>query len=234
MYRSKGSAKGYWTSDMKHYYLVPDVAPNKDHILTINNNKLNGADVEWHLVDPRKARPKQRALFWALMGDIAQWNGYEPDDMRYYFYNRFMVAHEGKEISLADTTMNTVTDAKELIDDVIDYIFEFRVPVKAGYELLPRNEEHYQYQCLRHRMCVICGQHADIHHIDEIGMGRDRTKLDHTKFHLMALCPAHHTEFHKIGPTAFGNKYHLNMTGIKADKETLKQIGVKGNYGTTS
>lgn len=231
MCRSKGSAKGYWTPDMKHYYLVPDIVPNKDHILTINNNKLNGADVEWHLVDPRKARPKQRALFWALMGDIAQWNGYEPDDMRYYFYNRFMIDHDGKEISLADTTTNTVTDAKELIDDVIDYIFEFRVPVKAGYELLPRNEEHYQFQCLRHRMCVICGQRADVHHIDEIGMGRDRTKLDHTKFHLMALCRSHHNEFHKIGPTAFGKKYHLNMTGIKADKETLKQIGVQGHYG---
>lgn len=226
-YRSSG--KGYWTDD-GHFYIVPDIAPNQDHVRTINHDQLNGVRVEWSLADPRQARPKQRALFWALMGDIAQWNGYEPDDMRYYFYNRFMVRHDGKEISLSDATNNTVTDATDLIDDVIDYIFTFKVPVKAGYTLLPRNEEHYQYQCIRHRMCVICGRKADIHHIDEIGMGRNRTKLDHTHYHLMALCRDHHTEFHKIGPTEFGRKYHLNMTGIKVDKETLKKIGVQGHY----
>lgn len=227
------SGKGYWTDD-GNYYVVPDQVPNKDHVATINNGKIDGANVEWHLVDPRKARPKQRALFWALMGDIARWNGYEPDDMHNFFYNRYMIRNDGKQISLADTTKNTVSDAKELIDDVIDYIFEMQVPVKAGYELMPRNEEHFQFQCLRHRMCVICGQRADIHHIDEVGMGRDRTKLDHTQFHLMALCRSHHTEFHKIGIKEFGEKYHLDMRGIKADKETLKAIGVQGHYGTTT
>lgn len=224
-----GSAKGYWTKQ-GNYYLVPDVAPNKDRLLTVNHGRLNGAQIEWRLVDPRRATPKQRALFWALMVDISNWNGYSAEDMHDYFEDRFIYLHEGHTVSLADGTESTVTDAKELIDDVIDYIFEFRVPVQKGYELLPRQEEHYQYQCLRHRMCVVCGQKADAHHIDEIGMGRNRNKLDHTKFHFMALCRVHHTEAHKIGPVEFGKKYHLDMRGIKLDKETLQKIGVKGHY----
>mgnify|MGYP005789002443 FL=1 len=124
-----------------------------------------------------------------------------------------------------------MSDAKQLIDYVIDFIFDNEVPVKQGYELLPRNEEHFQYQSVTHKSCLICGQHADIHHIDTVGMGRDRTKVDHTKHRVMALCRIHHTEYHKIGPSEFCKKYHLTTPGIKLSKEDLKKLGIKGNYG---
>lgn len=211
-----------------------DVDPNFDHIATINGGKTQGVPVRVEYVDPRMVRPKQRKLFFALLGDIIDWSGETKDMVKTYFYNRYWIDTEGEEISLANGSTNTVSDAKRLIDMVIDFIFANQVPVKKGYELLPRDEEYFQYKCLMNRQCLICGQHADVHHIDEIGMGRDRNKVDHTKHHLMALCRVHHTEYHKIGPIAFGNKYHISIVGIKLTADELKKIGVRGNYEQTS
>lgn len=223
------SGLAYW---QKGYIIIKsDVEPNLDHIATINGGKIQGVPVRFEFVDPRMVNPKQRKLFFALLGDIINWSGESKEMVKNYFYNKYWVDTEGQEISLAHDSTNTVSDAKKLIDMVIDTIFANQVPVKKGYELLPRNEEHFQYKCLMNRQCLICGQHADIHHIDEIGMGRDRNKVDHTKHHLMALCRAHHTEYHKIGPIAFGNKYHISTAGIKLNADELKKIGVRGDYG---
>ncbi|MCC4366433.1 putative HNHc nuclease [Limosilactobacillus reuteri] len=218
---------GFWV-------IKPDRQQNLEHIATLNEGKLQGIPVDFEFADPRKARPRQRRLFFALLGDISFWSGTPVNWLKEYFYNQYMIKTAGKEISLADSTENTVSDAKNLIDIVIDFIFDFRVPVKRGFELLPRDEEYFQYKCLLNRQCIICGKHADVHHIDEIGMGRNRNTIDHTKHHLMALCRIHHTEYHQIGSIAFSNRYHVSTAGIRLNADTLKKIGVKGNYENNS
>lgn len=209
-----------------------DVDPNWEHIATINGGKLQGVPVEVNYIDPRKVRPRQRKLYFALLGDIVNWSGEPKEMIDDLFRQKYWIKTSGNEISLKNDTDNTVSDAKKLIDLVVDFIFDNDVPVEVGYELLPRNEGYFQYRCLMGRKCLICGRHADIHHIDEVGMGRDRNKVNHTKYRLMALCRIHHTEYHKIGPTAFGNKYHINMAGVKLNADELKRIGVQGRYGT--
>lgn len=214
------------------WVVEPDSDPTQTFIEHLENvtGMTTNFPVELTFVDPRQARPKQRALFFALLHDIWEFTGEPEDYLKDYFYSRFTIRTNGREISLADGTESTVTDAKFLIDDVIDFIFEFNVPIRVGYQMLPRGESHFQFQCLRHRRCVVCGRKADVHHLDEIGMGRDRTKIDHTKHRLMALCRSHHTKLHQIGKQKFGDRYKLTMTGIKATKELLNQINVRGRY----
>lgn len=211
--------------------IKPDQPPGDgwfEHIKTLNNGKEDWFRVQYEETDPRKVRPKQRALFFALLHDIWNWSGEDEDYLKTYFYSRYMARTGGKAISLADTSQSTVSDATELINDVVDFIFKFDVPIKAGMYLLPKDENHFQYQCIAHRKCLICGQHADIHHVDEIGAGRNRNQLDHTQFRLAALCREHHTEFHQVGPSVFCNKYHLTNLGVKVDHATLKRIGIQG------
>ena len=50
---------------------------------------------------------------------------------------------------------------------------------------------------------------ADIHHVDSIGRGRDRTQYDDSKHKKMALCREHHSEAHNIGVDTFNEKYHV-------------------------
>lgn len=221
--RKRDGSKGYGLLD----YIEQ---PNLEHLANINDGNVQGIPVEVKFIDKRKVSALQRNFYFALLGDIVNWSGEDKEIVDDYFRSLYWEKNCGQEISLKDTTENTVSDAKKLIDLVIDFVFDNQVPIKRGYELLPRNEEHFQYECLVHRQCLICGQPADIHHIDEVGMGRDRTKLNHTKFRLMALCRAHHTEFHKIGPIEFCSKYHLTAPGIKLNVIDLEKIGVKGNY----
>ncbi|QER67598.1 putative HNHc nuclease [Paucilactobacillus nenjiangensis] len=206
-----------------------DQKPNLDHLVTVAGSTTQFY-VDYEIADTRKARAAQRRLFFALIHDIANFSDASPEWLKELFYLQYQIYTAGKQISLADGTKSSVSDANALLDLVIDFMFEYNVPFKKGYELLTKDESFYLYQCCRHRQCIVCGEHADIHHIDVIGNGLDRTKVDHTKRHLMALCRVHHQEIEQIGPHAFSEKYHLPVTGIKLDVETLKKIGVRGDY----
>ncbi|GAK47738.1 hypothetical protein LOSG293_110540 [Secundilactobacillus oryzae JCM 18671] len=208
----------------------PKTAVSLDHIETLyGSDELMWLDFE--LVDKRKARAQQRRLFFALLHDIEEHFIVPQDFLKQMFYTQYSIYTAGKEISLSDSTKSTVSDANVLLDLVIDFMFEWHVPFKAGYELLPRDQEYYAFQCCRHRVCTICGrERADIHHVDVLGSGMNRNHVDHTKRHVMSLCRAHHSEIEQIGPQAFSEKYHVPVNGIKLDVETLKKIGVIGNY----
>lgn len=217
------------------WVILLDEEPNFDRVRTLNDGKSNGAPVQVEFTDPRKARPKQRALFFALLGDISKWSGVPAKWLKEYFYTRYTVKTAGKEISLANDTQSTVTDATVLLDDVIRYVFEFDVPINEAYLLLPKDENVFQYECIKHRDCLICGRRADIHHLEDVvgnnvGMGRNRRYMDHTKSRLVALCRKHHNEIHQVGTTKFCQIHHLTNIGIKVDAATLKRIGVQGNY----
>ncbi|MCC6117381.1 hypothetical protein HZL39_05245 [Lactiplantibacillus plantarum] len=205
--------------------------PNLDHVETVS-----GSADEYYtyseLADTRKARPQQRRLFFALLSDIYTWSGMPTDFLKNLFYLQYESYTFGKQISLSDTTESSVSDSNQLLDLVIDFMFEWHVPFKEGYKLLPREQEYYLFQCCRHRFCMICGNRADIHHVDVIGAGLNRTHVDHTKRHVMALCRVHHSEIEQIGSVAFSAKYHVPVDGIKLDKETLKRIGLKGKYSS--
>lgn len=204
--------------------------PNWEHVANINDGKVQGVPAMVTFVDERDISELQRHFYYALLGDIVNWSGEAKEIVDEYFHNLYWIKNDGEEISLRDGSANTMSDAKQLIDYVIDFIFDNGVPVKRGYELLPRSEEHFQYECLMHKQCLICGKKADFHHVDAVGMGRDRNKLDHTKHRVAALCRAHHTELHKIGMNEFCSKYHLTKLGIKLSAEDLEKIKVRGNY----
>lgn len=201
-----------------------------DHLETVSGG-TNQFWVDFELADTRKARSQQRRLFFALLNDISEHFVVPAEFLKSMFYTQYQQYTGGKDISLSEATESSVSDANQLIDLVIDFMFEWRVPFKKGYQLLPRNEEYYLFECCRHRRCMICGQPADIHHLDTVGMGMDRRKVDHSKRHVMALCRQHHTEFHKIGASRFSRKYHVPVDGIKLDVKTLERIGVQGTYG---
>lgn len=225
------SGTATWKGD--RWEVIPDKPPGQlffEHLETLNSGENEKIKVMLEFPDPRQARPKQRALFFALLHDIWDYTGQPEGWLKDYFYSRFTIRTAGKTISLSNETESTVSDATFLIDDVIDFIFEYEIPVKTGYALLPRDENHFQWRCIRHRKCLVCGQHADIHHVDELGAGRNRNKQDHTKFRLAALCREHHTEIHQIGVQEFLQCHHFTGIGIKADKETLKRIGLQGIY----
>ncbi|MEE6729929.1 putative HNHc nuclease [Pediococcus pentosaceus] len=202
---------------------------NQDHLETVSGGQ-GEFYVDFEVADPRRASVQQRRLFFALLHDIETCFVVPSEFLKSMFYTQYEFYTAGKSISLSDTTKSSVSDANQLLDLVIDFMFEWRVPFKKGYELLPKEEDYYLYQCCRHRVCTVCSRYADIHHIDVVGR-TNRNKIDHSQRHVMALCRAHHSEIESIGSAKFAAKYHVPVDGIKLSVEDLKRLKIKGNYG---
>lgn len=205
---------------------------NKDHIETLNDGQSNEVWIDFEFADVRKIRPQQRKLFFALLNDIMVWSVTPKDFLKDLFYNQYSIMYDGKEISLSNQSQCSVTDGNNLLDLVIDFMFEWNVPFKEGYKLLPRNEEYYLFECCRHRVCCVCGKPAIVHHVEgsRVGIGGDRTKVDHTKRHVLALCEHHHDLIHTMPESEFGRLFHIPVDGVELDFKTLKRIGVRGDY----
>lgn len=171
--------------------------------------------------DERHLSVLQRKKAYALIGEIANYTGYLPQEAKEWLKYWFTAETGTPYFSFADTDMTT---AKEFITFLLDFAVRNEIPMKHSGMTYQDEIDTYMYMSLKHRSCAICGKHADVHHVDGVGMGNDRNLVDHRQKHLIALCREHHQEAHKLGWTTFKEKYHVK--GILLDPQTLNQLGI--------
>ena len=178
-------------------------------------------------IDRRPLSDKQRRMCYALIHAISDWSGQESDYLKEYFKISFMAENVD---TLADKIFSLSNAPKSLVAAfqrfLIKFIISNDVPTKRPLLEYVDDIDDYVYMCLIHKKCAVCGKKADLHHIDAVGMGNDRTEIQHEGREAISLCREHHTEYHTIGKSAFLEKYHLNG-GIKIDKTILKIYGLK-------
>lgn len=97
------------------------------------------------------------------------------------------------------------------------------VPTKDS--LLTQTDDigKYLYLCLENRRCAICNQPAEVHHVDRVGMGRDREAIVHVGLNAIALCRRHHEEAHRREKALFAD-YHIY--GIELDRHLCKVLSL--------
>lgn len=191
----------------------------------IFNHETKECNVEY--IDSRTLSDKQRKMCYALINAIAEWSGSDAAEIKDYFKMEFWSERvetlADKIFSLSNAPMSLVADFQRFL---IKFIVSNDVPVKKPLLEYVDDINDYTYQCLIHKKCVICGKRAELHHIDTVGMGNDRTEISHEGKEVISLCREHHTEFHTIGKSSFFGKYHLNG-GIQADRTILKIYGLR-------
>lgn len=167
----------------------------------------------------------QRKHFRALCGDIFEYTGYGVEAIYDYLKYKFMDDENLEEFpSLARGQMKK-SIASKLISFTIDFCIQNDIPFRKQQFYLTTDTSKMLFGLTMKRLCWICGKpHADIAHVEAVGAGRDRNKIDHTPFHFMALCRKHHMEQHAIGIESFMKKYHVKA--IKLSEEQLKELGV--------
>src|SRR5699024_6805365 len=82
---------------------------------------------------------------------------------------------------LTSLTEYTMTDANRLIDIIITFMIEKEIAI--NHSLIENqdfnfSQAHVYQMCLK-RICNVCGRRAELHHVDAVGMGRDRKKISH-------------------------------------------------------
>ena len=117
--------------------------------------------------------------------------------------------------------------SRELASDFIDWLVNLCVEnaIPCMDTLLNRCEdvERYVYACVANRRCAICGKKADIHEVDTVGMGRNRSKIGHVGQLVEPLCRGHHQEAGEIGQKSFDELYHLSP--IRLDDHLCEVLG---------
>lgn len=173
--------------------------------------------------DGRRISSEQRKKIYALCRDISDYTGHDVEDLKENILKvGFMIKEDRDYFSLSDVDMTT---ARYFIEYILEFCFEWDVPLDEKTVALAKEVNNYLYLCLRYRRCAVCGRYADIHHHENlVGMGMDRAKHNHEDSRYIALCRTHHTECHTIGHKTFENKYKL--AAIKLNAQAIKELGI--------
>lgn len=177
--------------------------------------------------DSRARTLEQIRKAWALMGEIAEYQGQGKDDVYREQSTAFSLKHleilQGELFHLSTATVST---ARAFINLLIEIILEYGIPTKEPLYGLCDDIERYVYACLMNKKCAVCGKKTELHHYDHVGMGRNRREIDHIGMRAYPLCREHHEEIHLIGERAFDEKYHL--VPIAIDQKIAKKYNLKG------
>lgn len=161
---------------------------------------------EIRIDDGRCITSLQRKKAYATIRDISSWTGYLPEEQKEWLKYLYIERTGSPYFSLSDCSMDT---AREFINVILDYALEEGIPLsEMGVE---RTDDigRYLYSCIKNRRCAVCGRPGEIHHVDTIGMGRDRRHVDDSMCKKICLCREHHTAAHQRGMKAFEQMYHV-------------------------
>lgn len=192
-------------------------------------------DVEIILPDGRRISPEQRRKVYALIGEIAEYvdgirNAGTIESAKKTLKMEFMLSRmESMERRLFSLSNCDVTTAREFINFLVEFIIENDIPTRVPLIENCEDIAAYVYACLMSKKCAVCGRNADLHHVDAVGMGRNRKEICHIGMWALPLCREHHTEIHSIGQEGFLKRYFLEPVKIDeriADVYRLR----KGRY----
>ena len=182
------------------------------------------------LVQPMDSRPlsdKQRKACYALMGAIADYASMSKDRtkelMKLKFLSENMEDMSERIFSLSNAPMSLVCAFQRFL---VQFILEWDIPTDFSLLDMVDDVSDYIYGCLVNKKCVICGRPADLHHVERVGMGRNREEIIHEGMEVLPLCREHHTEAHTMPDKDFFERYHL-PGGIVADKTICRIYGLR-------
>ena len=174
------------------------------------------------LKDSRTITSEQRKKAYALLSEISDYMGEMPEYTKRLFKLKFI--HEQMK-GMADDVFSLgncdVTLAHDFITYLIDFIIAHEIPTKVPLAELCEDIQKFVYSCAMKKVCCVCGQKAELHHVDVIGSRYDRDKPIHEGLRALPLCRKHHTEAHNMTEETFLKQYHLEP--IVITKEVCKK-----------
>ena len=182
------------------------------------------------LVQPIDSRPlsdKQRRMCYALLREIAAYTGDSEQQTKELFKIKFLadeLVETGETIfSLSNAPMSLVCAFQRYL---IRFILDWDVPCSIPLLEYVDDIDDYVYGCMVNKKCCVCGKPAELHHVDRVGMGRNRDEIVHEGMEALPLCREHHNEIHRVGEGVFLPHYHLNG-GVILDKTLCRIYGLK-------
>lgn len=177
------------------------------------------------LVDERHISADQRKKAYVLISYIAAWWGYTPLEAMKEML-KLMFVGEAETLRRTFSLSNCdVTTARLFITYLIDFCLLHGVDVGEPLYQLSEDIPRYVWACLMNKRCAVCGRKAELHHVDAVGMGRNRKEICHIGMRALPLCREHHTEIHSIGQEDFLRRYIIEP--VRIDERIAKVYRLK-------
>lgn len=184
-------------------------------------------DCNIQLIDSRPISDKQRRTCYALLKDIANSTGMGLDPTKEYMKIKFLTEDlqetADQMFSLSNAPMSLVCAFQRFL---VHFLLDWDIPCSFPLLDFVDDIQDYLYACLVYKKCCICGKTTDLHHVDSVGIGRDREDIIHEGMKVQPLCREHHTEAHTIGQISFNEKYHIRG-GIVLDRKLCRLYRLK-------
>ena len=185
------------------------------------------SEVRVELPDARARSAEQLRKAWAIMGDMAAFISGDKRNAADDVYRPLSAdfaqrAQETLQRRLFHLSEASVTEARDFISFLLDICIEYEIPLSRPAAELTDDIQHYVYSCTVNRKCAVCGQRADLHHVDHVGMGRNRHEIDHEGMRALPLCRVPHDEAHRVSTEIFCERYHLEP--ITIDKHIIEKL----------
>ena len=121
-----------------------------------------------------------------------------------------------------------MTTARLFINTLIDFALEWDVPLYDS--LINRTDDINAalYATLMRKKCIVCGVIGELHHVDSVGLGRNRNEITHIGMRAMCLCRKCHDECHMVGQNEFDARNHIY--GIAIDEIIAEKWNLLGGY----
>jgi len=178
-------------------------------------------------IDARPLSSKQRRSCYAMIREVADFSGDTPEEVKQALKLDFWC---GEMLEIADTLFSLSDAPMSIVAEFQKWLARFIVrndiPTKVPMLEYVDDIGDYVYACLINKKCPVCGKQADLHHVEAVGMGRDREEIIHEGMEVLPLCREHHMEIHSTGKDTFFKKYHLTG-GIPADKTICRLYKLK-------
>lgn len=178
------------------------------------------------LEDTYKVSRAQQKKAYALLQAICRWSGYTPLETEKTLTKQMFLGSQfptlADTFSLADCSREV---ARLYITYLIDFCLLHDIPCGEPLYKLCEDIPKYVYMAAVHKRCAVCGKKAEIHHVDAVGMGRNRKEIVHLGMRMLPLCREHHTAIHKMGKTDFLNRYILEP--VKVDERIAEVFDLR-------
>lgn len=178
-------------------------------------------------IDSRSLSDQQRKMCYALLREISEYTGQGMDSAKEWMKIKFLAEDleqtADKIFSLSNAPMSLVCAFQRFL---IRFILEWDIPCRFSLLEYVDDVADYIYSCLVTKKCCICGAPTDLHHIDRVGMGRNRNDMIHEGLEVLPLCREHHQEAHTMPDAEFFEKYHI-PGGVVMDKTLCRIYGLK-------
>ncbi|SDL87291.1 putative HNHc nuclease [Halarsenatibacter silvermanii] len=111
---------------------------------------------------------EQRKKIYAVLKDIDEYTGQGVESIKREMKKIFTAESGSEMFSLSDCDRELAGD---FIEFLIGYCFENGISLSDHPADSLDDIEKYMYVCIDKKICAVCGEKAEIHHYDAIGMG---------------------------------------------------------------